>query len=144
MLVVGSDEAHKLTPISYVARLTIGGLAASCSSLSCIRLLQRFVPPQSIGSLSLHVETSLTPISVLDVSRDADDRTIKKQYRKLSRKYHPDKNSDAGAEDKFMEIGKAFEVLSNEGAAASISCLLDKLIQTFNRTRAATRLRSGR
>ena len=51
---------------------------------------------------------------ILGVDRDADKDTIKKSYRKLSKEYHPDKNSDPGAEDKFKEISEAYETLSND------------------------------
>tara|TARA_B100000900_G_scaffold258290_1_gene220139 strand:+ start:2526 stop:3650 length:1125 start_codon:yes stop_codon:yes gene_type:complete len=50
---------------------------------------------------------------ILGVSRDADADTLKSAYRKLARQYHPDVNKDAGAEDKFKEIGKAYEVLAD-------------------------------
>ena len=51
---------------------------------------------------------------ILGVSRDADDNTIKKAYRKLALKYHPDRNSgDEESEEKFKEAGEAYEVLSN-------------------------------
>jgi len=49
----------------------------------------------------------------LEVSENATSEEIKKAYRKLARKYHPDVNKDAKAEEKFKEINAAYEVLSN-------------------------------
>jgi curved DNA-binding protein len=50
---------------------------------------------------------------VLGVPRDADPDTIRRAYRKLARKYHPDLNSDGDAEERFKELGEAYEVLSD-------------------------------
>ena len=50
---------------------------------------------------------------ILGVSRDADANTLKSAYRKLARQYHPDVNKEPGAEDKFKEIGKAYEALAD-------------------------------
>jgi len=51
---------------------------------------------------------------LLGVSRDSSDRDIKKAYRRLAMKYHPDRNpGDKEAEDKFKEISEAYEVLSD-------------------------------
>jgi molecular chaperone DnaJ len=50
---------------------------------------------------------------LLGVSRDADADTLKRAYRRLARQYHPDINKDSGAEDRFKEIGRAYEVLSD-------------------------------
>lgn len=51
---------------------------------------------------------------ILGVSRSATDEEIKKAYRKLAMKYHPDRNQgDKAAEEKFKEINEAYEVLSD-------------------------------
>ncbi|KAM0792442.1 hypothetical protein ACM66B_005119 [Microbotryomycetes sp. NB124-2] len=50
---------------------------------------------------------------VLDVARSASAADIKKQYRKLSKKYHPDKNPDEAAREQFLLVGKAYDVLSD-------------------------------
>ena len=51
---------------------------------------------------------------VLGVSRSAGEDEIKKAYRKLAKKYHPDANpGDKTAEDKFKEVNEAYEVLSD-------------------------------
>jgi len=51
---------------------------------------------------------------ILAVSKGASDDEIKKAYRKLAIKYHPDKNpDDKAAEDKFKEAAEAYEILSN-------------------------------
>ena len=48
---------------------------------------------------------------LLGVSRDASEADIKKAYRKLAMEYHPDRNREAGAEEKFKEITEAYQVL---------------------------------
>ena len=50
---------------------------------------------------------------VLGVPRDADQDAIRRAYRRLARKLHPDLNSDSDAEDRFKELGEAYEVLSD-------------------------------
>ncbi|MBT2731466.1 molecular chaperone DnaJ [Carnobacterium sp. ISL-102] len=56
---------------------------------------------------------------VLGVSKGASDEEIKKAYRKLSKKFHPDINKEAGAEDKFKEVAEAYEVLSSADKRAA-------------------------
>ena len=53
--------------------------------------------------------------NILNVSRSATPEEIKKAYRKLAIKWHPDKNKDnPDAEEKFKKISEAYDVLSNE------------------------------
>jgi len=55
---------------------------------------------------------------ILGVARTADEKEIKKAYRKLAREYHPDVNKSNGAEAKFKEINEAFQVLSDSDKRA--------------------------
>jgi molecular chaperone DnaJ len=57
---------------------------------------------------------------VIGISKDSSAAEIKKAYRKLAMKFHPDQNpDDPGAEEKFKELGEAYEVLSNEDKRAA-------------------------
>ena len=51
---------------------------------------------------------------LLGVSKTADEETLRKAYKKQALKYHPDKNKEAGAEEKFKEISEAYEVLCDK------------------------------
>ena len=56
---------------------------------------------------------------VLGVSRDASKDEIKRAYRKMAKKYHPDVNKAPDAADKFKEVNEAYEVLSDENKKAA-------------------------
>lgn len=56
---------------------------------------------------------------ILGISRQATDEEIKKSYRKLAFQYHPDRNKDKNAEDKFKEVNQAYEVLSDSRKRAN-------------------------
>lgn len=56
---------------------------------------------------------SLGYYAILGVSQDANFQEIKKSYRKLAKKYHPDRNKSAHAEETIKKINEAFETLSD-------------------------------
>ncbi|WP_025732231.1 DnaJ C-terminal domain-containing protein [Carnimonas nigrificans] len=52
--------------------------------------------------------------AILDVPADADAKAIKSAYRRLARKYHPDVSKEENAEERFKEVGEAYEVLGDK------------------------------
>ena len=64
--------------------------------------------------------------SILGVDCKADAKEVKKAYRKLARKYHPDVNSsDSVAANKFQDINEANEVLSDPAKREEVYALVD-------------------
>ena len=51
---------------------------------------------------------------VLGVPKNVDENDLKKAFRRLAFKYHPDRNKDSSAEEKFKEINEAYQVLSDQ------------------------------
>ena len=56
---------------------------------------------------------------VLGVSKNASADEIKRAYRKMAKKYHPDVNKEPGAEEKFKEVQEAYDVLSDDNKKAA-------------------------
>lgn len=59
------------------------------------------------------VESAEDHYKILGVKRSASQKEIKKAFRKLALKYHPDKNKEKGAQDKFLKISKGNSYLYN-------------------------------
>ena len=75
----------------------------------------RVTPPRRPArGARLTVKAARDFYEVLGVSRAADAKEMKRAYRQLARKYHPDVNKEPGAEEKFKEISNAYEVLSDD------------------------------
>ncbi|GIY00298.1 dnaJ homolog subfamily C member 16 [Caerostris darwini] len=74
--------------------------------LSCIKLLLFFIIFHTVLSLS-------DPYATLGVHRSASITEIKQAYKRLAREWHPDKNKEPEAESKFIEINKAYELLTD-------------------------------
>jgi curved DNA-binding protein len=60
---------------------------------------------------------------ILEVPRDASDEVIKKAYRKLARKYHPDVSKEANAKERFQDVSEAYETLKDKEKRAAYDSL---------------------
>ena len=59
---------------------------------------------------------------ILEVKRGATDAEIKRSFRRLAQQWHPDVNTDAGADDRFKEINEAYQVLSDPQRRQTTTC----------------------
>ncbi|KAJ8753836.1 hypothetical protein K2173_000090 [Erythroxylum novogranatense] len=64
--------------------------------------------------LSTPEAKTIDPYKVLGIEKNANQREIQKAFHKLSLQYHPDKNKNKSAQEKFAEINNAYEILSDE------------------------------
>jgi curved DNA-binding protein len=60
---------------------------------------------------------------ILGVARGASDEEVKKAYRKLARKYHPDVSKEANAKEKFQDVSEAYETLKDQDKRAAYDSL---------------------
>lgn len=81
-------------------------MTASSNRLVWLRVLQLFAYFSAVHAADFY--------KLLGISRDATHKEIKKAYRQKSLEFHPDKNKEEGAAEKFAEIARAYEVLSDE------------------------------
>jgi DnaJ-class molecular chaperone len=85
----------------------------SSSSLGKPFFLSLIVALFLLGCLSTFAEASRDFYGILGISRTASEGEIKKAYRDLTKKWHPDINKSPEAHDKYTEINSAYEVLSD-------------------------------
>ena len=73
-------------------------------------------------------------LRTLQLNNNATEEDIKKQYKKMAMKYHPDKNQEPGSEQKFKEISEAYQVLTkpqNNGPGMGAMNHMDLFQQMF-------------
>ena len=69
---------------------------------------------RGLGKVGIHMVDKRDYYEVLGIPKDSSESEIKKAFRSLARKFHPDKNpDDPSAENKFKEIQEAYAILSN-------------------------------
>jgi translocation protein SEC63 len=87
----------------------------ACFGLLWLVLIISLVSAYTSATLDPSEVAPFNPFDILDVSEYATDREIKKAFRKLSLKYHPDKNpDDPQANDKYVEVTRAYRTLTEE------------------------------
>ncbi|XP_071946115.1 dnaJ homolog subfamily C member 16-like [Antedon mediterranea] len=96
-----------------MARLSLTFLHLALYQVLFVGLELRTDERQSSSTIAAAEETP-NPYNVLGVRRTASLKDIKRAYKSLAREWHPDKNDDPDAENKFVAISKAYEILSDE------------------------------
>lgn len=109
-----ADKFIKSWEFSEAHRNIVWGLA-SCKNFELLLIILNDFAGSGTDEEAQEEEDSFEDwYEILEVSPDADDKEIKKAFRKAALKYHPDKNNeDKEAEEKFKKAKEAFEILSN-------------------------------
>ena len=81
--------------------------------------------------------------NILGIERGASQDDIKKAYRQLALRFHPDKNKDPGAEEIFKDINEAYEVLSDAQKKESYDTFSGGGIHQGHRSRSRQRTRNN-
>ncbi|XP_069482915.1 dnaJ homolog subfamily B member 5 isoform X1 [Ambystoma mexicanum] len=97
----GDGVAEKRRTTFFSLGITLGILSA------------HFGGTKSLSQKEHLVDMGKDYYKILGIPNGANEDEIKKAYRKMALKYHPDKNKDSNAEDKFKEIAEAYDVLSD-------------------------------
>ncbi|MBN3271770.1 DJB14 protein, partial [Polyodon spathula] len=87
---------------------------AVCSQTDTVTLNDlRIISSSAVQACDTQIKKCKDYYEVLSVTKEANEEELKKAYRKLALKFHPDKNHAPGATDAFKKIGNAYAVLSN-------------------------------
>lgn len=119
----GQEFAVRITQAFFLGYFQVHFMARRVGSLSILDLL-RFTWTGWTGGMGCCIGGEMLmeekeieifdPYQILGIDTGATEDEIKKAYRKLSLKYHPDKNKEAGAAEMFIQIGKAHTTLTGE------------------------------
>lgn len=113
---VASRAARRAVPARAAASAARGLSARKSASVAGAALAggRRLAAAGPRRGDGLVVRAEQDYYALLGVSRGADARELKRAYRQLARKFHPDVNKEPGAEEKFKKISNAYEVLSDD------------------------------